>query len=238
MVCGVERLPSTTARGVYHRSLLGPNVPQGSVGSLAQGLPPWTEEKEREETRHDTSSTLPQQSEPQNPEIAEEQEGLHVIPKNLTAWQLLLLETTPAESEREAVSVIKCRLCPIDQFKTWACFCRHCRDCEEHPAKIMCCERCGIYFGRQDSRKRHYESATKACCETPPEEAARRKSEAERLLAAFQKRVGNCLRTGEKVGHKFATIARAELPSKSKKTITSRRVVGRKQHAGRRSLIK
>jgi len=178
----------------------------------------------REEMRHDTSNTLTQMSEPHHPEIAEDLQGLHVIPKNLTAWQRLLLETTPADLERGAVSVIKCRLCPTDRFKTWACFCRHCRDCEEHPAKIKCCERCGVYFGRQDSKKRHHESATKPCCETPPEEAARRKSEAEQLLAAFQRWVGNCLRTGEKLGPKFAAIARAELPSKSKKTISSRRV--------------
>ena len=217
---------STNAQGICHRSLLGPSVLQGSVGSLAQGQPSWTEEREREEMWHDADSALPQRNEPQNPEIAEDLEGLHVIPKNLTAWQLLLLETTPAELERGAVSVIKCRLCPTDQFKTWACFCRHCRDCEEHPAKIKCCERCGIYFGRQDSMKRHYESATKACCETPPEEAAWRKSEAEKVLAAFQTRVGNCLRTGEKVGRKFAAIARAELPSKSKKTITWRIKLG------------
>jgi hypothetical protein len=182
---------------------------------------------------------LPQRSEPQNPEIAEDLQGLNAIPNNLTAWQLLLLETTPADLEREAVSVIKCRLCPTDGFKSWACFSRHCRDCEEHPAKIKCCERCGIYFGRQDSKKRHYESATKACCETPPEEAARRKFEAEKLLSAFQTRVGSCLRTGEKLGPKFAEIAMEELPSKSKKMTTSRRgQVGRKQVAARKTLIK
>jgi len=194
------------------------------VEILAQGQPSWTEEREREEMRHDTSSTLPQQSEPQTPDIAEDLVGLHAIPTNLTAWQELLLETTPADLERGAVSVVKCRLCPADRFKTWACFCRHCRDCEEHPAKINCCGRCGIYFGRQDSKKRHHESATKACCETPPNEAASRKSKAEELLAAFQARVRNCLRTGEELGSKFAAIARAELPSKSKKTISSRRV--------------
>ncbi|KAH9083684.1 hypothetical protein EDB83DRAFT_37070 [Lactarius deliciosus] len=34
---GVGRLASTTARGVYHQSLLGPSVPQGSVGALTAG---------------------------------------------------------------------------------------------------------------------------------------------------------------------------------------------------------
>ncbi|KAF8262666.1 hypothetical protein EI94DRAFT_1742969 [Lactarius quietus] len=220
---GAEMLASTTAQGVYHRTLLGPSVPQGSVGFLAQGQPSWIEEREQEEMRYDTSSPLPQRSEPQHPEIAEDLEGLHAIPKILTAWQLLLLQTTQIDLERGAVGDIKCRLCPTEQFKTWVCFFRHCRDSEEHPANINCCERCGIYFGRQDSMKRHYDSATKACCETPPAEATWRKYKAEQLLAAFQARVGHCLRTGEELGPKFAAIARAELPSKSKKVVSSKR---------------
>ncbi|KAI9438161.1 hypothetical protein H4582DRAFT_1953241 [Lactarius indigo] len=138
-------------------------------------------------------------------------------------WQRLLLQTTQADVEREAVSVIKCRLCPTDRFKTWACFCRHCRDCEKHPAEIECCERCGIYFGRQDSKKRHNDSATKACCETMADEAAWRKYKAKQLLAAFQARVEYCLRTGEELGPTFAAIARAELPSKSKKAFAPRK---------------
>ncbi|KAH8986882.1 hypothetical protein EDB92DRAFT_1878056, partial [Lactarius akahatsu] len=120
-----------------------------------------------------------------------------------------------------AVSVIKCRLCPTDNFKNWACFFRHCRDCEEHPVEIKCCERCGIYFGRQDSKKRHKDSATRACCETTPDEAAWRKYKAEQLLAAFQARVEYCLKRGEELGPKFAAIAMAELPSKSKKAFFS-----------------
>ncbi|KAH9024484.1 hypothetical protein EDB83DRAFT_2428468 [Lactarius deliciosus] len=219
---GAGRLASTTARGVYHRSLLGPSVPQGSVGALVQGQPPWTEEREQEETRHDTSSSLPQQISPQIPEISEDG-GLHAIPKSLTTWQQLLLQTTQADVERGAVSVIKCRLCPTERFKNWAYFCRHCRDSEEHPAEINCCERCGIYFGRQDSMKRHNDSATKACCGTAPEEAAWRKYKAKQLLGAFQARVEYCLRTGEELGPTFATIARVELPSKSKKAFSTRK---------------
>ncbi|KAH9176584.1 hypothetical protein EDB89DRAFT_77647 [Lactarius sanguifluus] len=213
---GVGRLASTTARGVYHRSLLGPSVPQGSVGALMQGRPSWTEE--REEMRHDT-----QQIDQRDPEIAEDPEGPRAIPKTLTVWQRLLFQATQADVERGVVSMIKCRLCPTERFKTWACFYRHCRDCEEHPADIKCCERCGIYFGRQDSMKRHNDSATKACCETAPGEAAWRKYKAMQLLSAFQARVEYCLRTGEELGPKFATIARAELPSRSKKAFSSRR---------------
>ena len=233
--CGAGRLASTTAQGVYHRPLLGPSVPQGLVGALVQGQPSWTKEREQEEARKDMSSTLPQQSESQNPEIAKDLEGLHAIPMTLTAWQLLLLQATQADKERGAVNVIKCRLCPTERFKTWACFCRHCRDCEEHPANIKCCERCGIYFGRQDSKTRHYDSATKACRETPPADAAWRKYKAGQLLAAFQAKVDHCLRTGEELGSKFAAIARVELPSKSKKTISSKKITlegNRSQVAG------
>ena len=106
---GAGRLASTTAHGLYHRSLLGPSVPRGSVGALAQGRPSSTEEREEEEPRHDSGSTLSQRSAQPDPEIAED---LKVIPKTLTAWQLLLLQTTQADLERGAVSVIKCRLCP------------------------------------------------------------------------------------------------------------------------------
>ena len=217
---GAGRLASTTARGVYHRSSSGPSVLQVSVGALAQGKSPWTEEREQEETRHDTDSNLPHER--QNPEIAEDPSG-HAIPTTLTTWQRLLLQTTQADVERGAVNVIKCRLCPTEVFKTWACFSRHCKDCEEHPAKIKCCERCGIYFGRQDSKKRHTDSATKACCAATPAEAAWRKHRAEQLLAAFQARVEHCLGAGEELGPKFAAIARAELPSKSKKVILSKK---------------
>ncbi|KAH8981746.1 hypothetical protein EDB86DRAFT_416001 [Lactarius hatsudake] len=219
---GAGRLASTTARGVYHQSLLGPSVPQGSAGALAQGQPSWTEEREQDETRHDTSST--QQIDQRDPEIAEEDpEGPRVIPKMFTVWQRLLLQTTQADVERGAVSAIKCRLCPAERFKNWAYFIRHCRDSEEHPAEINCCERCGIYFGRQDSMKRHYDSATKACCGTTPEEAAWRKYRANQLLGAFQARAECCLRTGQELGPTFAAIARAELPSKSKKALSSRK---------------
>ncbi|KAH9019961.1 hypothetical protein EDB85DRAFT_2006432 [Lactarius pseudohatsudake] len=172
---------------------------------------------------HDTGSNWAQQIDPENPEIAEAPEGLHAIPKSLTTWQRLLLQTTQVDVERREVSVIKCRLCPTEKFKNWAYFCRHCRDCEEHPAEIKCCERCGIYFGRQDSKKRHNDSATRACCETTPNEAAWRKYKAEQLLAAFQARVEYCLKTGEELGPKFAAIAGAELPSKSKKAFSSRK---------------
>ncbi|KAH8998687.1 hypothetical protein EDB92DRAFT_1200745 [Lactarius akahatsu] len=51
--CGAERLASTTAQGVYHRSLPGLSVSQGSVGALEQGQPSWIEERDVE-TRHDT----------------------------------------------------------------------------------------------------------------------------------------------------------------------------------------
>ncbi|KAH9019965.1 hypothetical protein EDB85DRAFT_2153355 [Lactarius pseudohatsudake] len=174
---------------------------------------------------HDTGSNWAQQIDPENQEIAEAPEGLHAIPKSLTTWQRLLLQTTQADVERREVSVIKCRLCPTEKFKNWAYFCRHCRDCEEHPAEIKCCERCGIYFGRQDSKKRHNNSATRACCETTPDEAAWRRYRAKQLLAAFQARVTHCLETGEELGPKFAAIARAELPGKSKKALSSRRTV-------------
>ncbi|KAH9020937.1 hypothetical protein EDB85DRAFT_2001902 [Lactarius pseudohatsudake] len=173
---------------------------------------------EQEET---PSST--QQIDQQDPEIAEDPKGPHAIPETLSLWQRLLLQATQADVERGAVSEIKCRLCPAERFKTWPSFYRHCRDSEEHPAEIKCCERCGIYFGRKDSMKRHNNSATKTCCGTTPDEAAWRKYKVKQLLAAFLARAEYCLRTGEELGPTFAAIARAELPSKSKKAFSSRK---------------
>jgi hypothetical protein len=181
--CGAGRFASTTARGVYHRSSLGPSVPQGSMGA-------GTTVMDRGERRRKRSTM---QAAALCQEISED---IHAIPKTLTAWQWLLLQTTQADVERGAVSVMKCRLCPTERFKTWACFSRHCRDREEHPAKVKCCERCGIYFRRQDSMKRHNDSATKVCCVTTPAEVTWRKHKAEQLLADFQAMVEYCLRTG------------------------------------------
>ena len=71
--------------------------------------------------------------------------------------------------------------------------------------------------------KRHYDSATKSCCETAPAAATWRKDKANQLLATFQARVEYCQRTGEELDRNFAEIAMEELPSGSKKATSSRK---------------
>ncbi|KAI9465107.1 hypothetical protein BJY52DRAFT_1209922 [Lactarius psammicola] len=56
---GAERLASTTAQGVYRRSLSGLSVPQGSMGALEQEQSSWIEEREQVEMRHDMGSSVP-----------------------------------------------------------------------------------------------------------------------------------------------------------------------------------
>ncbi|KAH9065518.1 hypothetical protein EDB87DRAFT_1081480 [Lactarius vividus] len=151
---GAERLAFTTAQGVYHRSLPGLSVPQGSVEALELGQPSWIEERDGE-TRQDMGSLPQQQIVLQSAENAEVGGNLHKIPGNLSARDRLFLETTQADEERGAVREIKCRLCAKPPFKTWEIYKRHCKSCEKHPqaSKLKFCPKCGDYFGRPDSGK-------------------------------------------------------------------------------------
>ena len=120
---GAERIAFTTARGLYHRSLLGLSVPQGSVGLLTQEQPSWVEEREQVDTRRDMGSSVPQQIAVQG--NTEDGEGLREIPGTLTERHRYMLLTTQAERERGGVRTIKCKLCPDAQFGSWATFWRH-----------------------------------------------------------------------------------------------------------------
>lgn len=51
--------------------------------------------------------------------------------------------------------VIECKLCSTVELSSWQCFRRHCDTSEDHPVKLTFCNRCGNYFGRQDSKRRH-----------------------------------------------------------------------------------
>jgi hypothetical protein len=193
---GAERLASTTARGVYDRSLPGHSVSQGSMGALVPGQSSWIEEREVE-VQHDTGSAAPQQIVLQSAENAEDG-NLHAIPKKLSTRQRLMLETTQADEERGAVSAIKCKLCPSAGFSSWETFKRHCKTCEKHPAELRFCPRCGDYFARPDSGKRHRkdDELKKKCRNTRPEWAREKKQNVKRLLREFEASLGHRLRNG------------------------------------------
>ena len=220
---GAERLGSTTARGVYHRSLLGLSVPQGSVGAPEQEQPSWVEEREQAETRRDTGSSAPQQIVLQ--ENAEDEEDLREIPANLSERERLMLQMTQAEKERGAVRVIKCKLCPKPRFGTWLTFRRHCKSCEQHPSEVKFCPRCGDYFGRPDSRGRHEDKKhQEACLNTPQHEARQKREKVERLLKAFGPRLTQCLRNGEDIQPRFSQVINKIFSNTSKKATRSEEI--------------
>ncbi|KAH9077579.1 hypothetical protein EDB83DRAFT_2344562 [Lactarius deliciosus] len=211
---GAEMLVSTTAQGLYHRSLPELSVPQGSMGALLQEQPSWTEEREQVEPRHDSGSSVPFRG----VENAEDGEVLHKIPTNLTERERLMLQTTQADEERGAVRYIMCRVCSNRCFPKWATFQRHCKSCEKHPSELKFCPKCGDYFGRQDSEKRHKDKRHQgACLSTSRDEAREKEQKATRILEAFEARLQRCLRNGEDPGPRFSEVMSRKLTNTSKK---------------------
>ena len=104
---GAERPASTTVQGLYHRSLPGLSVSQGSVGVPEQGQPSWMKEREVEvETWYDAGSSAQQQIVLQTAKNVEDGD-LHEIPGNLSARQRLMLQMSQAEEECGVVRLIK-----------------------------------------------------------------------------------------------------------------------------------
>ncbi|KAH8984315.1 hypothetical protein EDB92DRAFT_1491325 [Lactarius akahatsu] len=213
-VRGAEMLATTTAQGVYHRSLSGLSVPQGSMGTFVQEQPSWIEEREQVETRHDTGSSLSFRG----VENAEDGEALRKIPTNLTERERLMLQTTQVDEERGAVRAIMCRVCSNRCFRKWVTFQRHCKSCEKHPSELQFCPKCGDYFGRQDSEVRHKNKKHQAAClSTSQDEAREKEQKARRILEAFEARLQHCLKSGEDPGPRFSEVMSRKLMNTSKK---------------------
>ena len=227
---GAERLESTTARGVYHRSLLGLSVPQGSVGLLTHEQPSWIVGREQVETRGEMGS--PAQQQIVLPENAEDGEDLRAIPGTLTERHRSMLLTTQAERERGRVRIIKCKLCPGEEgFGSWATFRRHCKECETHPVEPHYCDWCGDYFARRDSKLRHQRSKEAACRETSNAVLTEKKEKVDRLFKAFEARLTQCLESGEEIKPTFSKAASRLLASICNKTSdkTSKRVANEEE---------
>jgi hypothetical protein len=214
--CRAERLGSTTARGVYHRSMPGLRVSQGSVGALEPEQPSWIVGREVMETRRDMGSSGSQQI--VIPENAEDEEDLKEIPANLSERERLMLQMTPAEKERGAVRVIKCKLCPKARLSSWVIFERHCRSCEKHPSELRFCANCGDHFARSDSEKRHQEKKDQeACHKTSQDEAKKKRENIERIFYAFDPALTFCLKNGLEIGPRFSEVVAKTLENTSKK---------------------
>ena len=205
----------TTALGLYPDPLPGPSALQVTAGS------PYQEQLEGRaslESQVESRSLAPQQIGLRTGGSTEGWDGLYAIPTNLTERQRLMLLTTEDELMRGAVHVIRCKLCPTEELGTWTCFQRHCNTSEDHPAEITFCDRCGDYFGRRDSKKRHeVKKNPGACHKTSRVQAEWKKRTTKRLFDIFTEKLEHCLRTGEELGSRFAEEAQANVPSTSKK---------------------
>ena len=201
-----EWLATPNAQGVYHHSLLGPSSQQGWALTDAQGNQfLWVEERAAEEEgSHEMAGT--------------EQEGhLNQIPSDFQEGYSMLLAATEVDWARGAVDEIKCRLCPNSRFTKWEDFKRHCKVTEAHPLEISFCERCGDFFARSDSLKRHCNRPPYECLSVRPERAEEKRRETVRVHGDFMGRVERSLTTGEEIGPPFAHIIKQMYPESSKK---------------------
>jgi hypothetical protein len=205
--CGVERLATPNAQGVYHHPLLGPSSQQGWALTNAQGQQlPWVEKRVEEEASHHIAS-------------AAQQEESHIfqIPSDFHEKYRILLAATEVDRTRGAVGEIKCRLCPNSEFTKWDDFKRHCKTTEAHPLEISFCDHCGDFFARSDSLKRHRNRPPCECLNVTPERAEEKRRETAREHGEFLRRVGRSLTTGEEIETPFAQIIKRKYPESSKK---------------------
>ncbi|KAI0297592.1 hypothetical protein B0F90DRAFT_1738387 [Multifurca ochricompacta] len=139
------------------------------------------------------------------------------IPKRMKDRHRALLLATKADWDRRTIGELKCRLCPRAGFGSWEDFKRHCDTMEAHPLCIHFCDRCGDFFARADSLKRHKKSMPDRCIKVAPGMAEVKRIETTRLHEEFKGRLERCLRTGEEIGKPFAVIIRELFPESSKK---------------------
>ena len=196
-----------SAQRLCRYPLPGTSAPQETVVSPEQEQ---SEGRKRLEMQHDSCSM--QQIELQSGGSAEGREE-HGIPRTLTKRQRSMLRT---DVER---GIIRCKLCPAVELSSWQCFRRHCNTSKDHPTKLTFCDRCGDYFGRQDSEKRHKQKKNQEECRTMSRDQAKgKKKTVERLFEDFNAKMDHCLRTGEELGPRFAAmITQANVPTTSNK---------------------
>ena len=142
----------------------------------------------------------------------------HAIPRTLTKRRLTDRQRSMLQTDLEG-GVIRCKLCPNVKLSSWQCYRRHCDTSRDHPAKLTFCDRCGEYFGRQDSKRRHNtKEYQEKCRATPRDKAELKKRGVERIFEDFNQKLERCLKTGEELCTRFAVmITEAKVPTTSKK---------------------
>jgi hypothetical protein len=206
---GAERLATPNAHGIYHQSSLGPSFQQGWAVEPADGKPNWVEGSVDEDAAHRIDSTVQQQQ--------EEATELFKIPRKFKPGYRLLLQASEADFARGAVQTIKCRLCPDTKLKDFEDFKRHCKTMETHPLELRFCDRCGDYFARSDSLKRHHNRPPPECRKVTPAKAAEKRRVTEEEHEDFIRQLEYALITGENISRSFSQIIKEKFPESSKK---------------------
>jgi hypothetical protein len=183
----------------------------------------WVEGSVTGASWHHDSSVVKQEQAPETYGTESDRHGeqevgeLFSIPKRLKERQRALLAATPADWKRNAVDVLKCRLCPCADFSDWGDYKRHCDTAEAHPTKITFCNHCGDFFARGDALKRHYDKRPGECIDVTADVADRKRIETNRVHKEFEARLELHLRTGKDLGKSFSCIIKAMFPESSKK---------------------
>jgi hypothetical protein len=200
-------LAALNAQGIHHPSLLGPSVQQGWLMASTQEETPWVEGRVEEKVWQDVDSVVQQRA----------RDTLIPIPKRLDEEYRTLLAATEADWKRGTIQEIGCRLCRGARFKSWDRFKRHCNTTEAHPLRIGFCNRCGAFFSRSDSLRRHRTNPPIQCRNARPEKAAQKRRLTEKAHKEFKERLKHCGKTGEEVGWHFAHFIKTMYPESSKK---------------------
>jgi hypothetical protein len=117
---GAERLAATTAHEVYHHFLPGPSFQQALVGATAPVELAWVEGSVEGGAWHLHRSVVQEEvAEPSHSTEHDEQAGGNVfqIPRGSKERYRALLAATPADWDRRAVDVLKCRLYPAARLQ-------------------------------------------------------------------------------------------------------------------------
>jgi hypothetical protein len=175
----------------------------------ADGKPIWVEGSVDDEAVHHTDSTVQEQD--------EEATELFYIPRKFKPEHRLLLQTSDADVARGAVQEIKCRLCPDTKLKDFEEFKRHCRTSETHPLEIHFCSRCGDFFARVDSLKRHRSLPPAECRSVTPAKAAEKCRVTKEDHKRFVRQMVQTLTTGVGTVKGFSQTIKEKYPGSSKK---------------------
>lgn len=205
-------LAALNAQGMHHPSLLGPSVQQGWLMASTQEEAPCVEGRVEENAWQDVDSVVPQRA----------RDALIPIPKNLDEEYRALLAATEGDWKCGTIQEIRCRLCCGKRIKTWDRFKRHCNTTEAHPLRIGFCNRCGAFFSRSDSLRRHRTNPPIQCRNARPEKAAEKRRLTEKAHKEFKERLKHCGKTGEEVGWHFAHFIKTMYPESSKKRTRSK----------------